>query len=494
MMKYQSTRGSSNHLSSAQAIIRGIAEDKGLYVPEQIPALPIDLAQLPGKNYREVAFQILKAFFVDYTDEELQRCVDGAYDSKFDAQDIVPVVKAGEGYFLELYHGRTAAFKDMALSILPYLMTTALHKEKEEKKIVILTATSGDTGKAALEGFADVPGTEIIVFYPNQGVSLVQERQMTSQEGANTHVYAISGNFDDAQAGVKKIFNDSDFGAQLAAMNCKLSSANSINIGRLVPQVAYYVYGYGKLVEQGTIKAGDTINIVVPTGNFGNILAAYYAGQMGLPVNRLICASNENNILTDFINTGVYDLRRDFYLTNSPSMDILISSNLERLLFHLSGNDGALVGNLMEQMEKKKVYQVTPAMKKALAPFYGGFADMKDTNETIGRMYNQNGYLMDTHTAVAYKVYENYLAETGDHTPALIASTASAYKFADSVADAIGIGKGKDGFASVDAIQKATKVPVPSGLLGLQNKPIRHKEVVEVDQMAAAVKTALKDR
>jgi len=494
MMKYQSTRGSNSRLSSAQAIIRGIAEDKGLYVPERIPSLPFDLTQLSGQPYREVAFQIIKAFFPDYTDEELHRCVDGAYDSKFDAREIVPVVKAGEGYFLELYHGRTAAFKDMALSILPYLMTTALHKEKEDKKIVILTATSGDTGKAALEGFADVPGTEIIVFYPNQGVSQVQERQMTSQEGQNTHVFAIRGNFDDAQAGVKKIFNDSDFAEQLAAMNCKLSSANSINIGRLVPQVAYYVYGYGKLVERGAIKAGDPINIVVPTGNFGNILAAYYAGQMGLPVNRLICASNENNILTDFINTGVYDLRRDFFLTNSPSMDILISSNLERLLFHLSGRDGKLVSRLMEQMEKEKRYEVTPAMKEAMSGFYGGFADVKDTNETMGRMYAQNGYLIDTHTAVAYKVYENYLAETGDHTPALIASTASAYKFADSVAEAIGIGKGKDGFASVAAIQKATGVPIPSGLVGLENKPIRHKDVVDVDQMAAAVKSALKDR
>lgn len=492
MMKYQSTRGSSSRLSSAQAIIRGIAEDKGLYVPEQIPSLPFDLTKLAGRPYREVAFQIIKAFFPDYTDEELHLCVDGAYDSKFDAEEIVPMVKAGAGYFLELYHGRTAAFKDMALSILPYLMTTALHKEKEDKKIVILTATSGDTGKAALEGFADVPGTEIIVFYPNQGVSQVQERQMTSQEGKNTHVFAIRGNFDDAQAGVKKIFSDPDFADQLAAMNCKLSSANSINIGRLVPQVAYYVYGYGKLVEQGAIKAGDPINVVVPTGNFGNILAAYYAGQMGLPVNRLICASNENNILTDFINTGVYDLRRDFFLTNSPSMDILISSNLERLLFHLSGRDGKLVAKLMEQMENEKRYEVTPAMKEAMSSFYGGFADVEDTNETMGRMYTQNGYLIDTHTAVAYKVYENYLAETGDHTPALIASTASAYKFADSVAEAIGIGKGKDGFASVAAIQKATGVPIPSGLVGLENKPILHKDVVDVDQMAAAVKSALK--
>ena len=494
MMKYQSTRGSKKRLSSAQAIIRGIAEDKGLYVPEAIPALPFDLSELAGKTYRDVAFHIIKSFFDDYTDEELQHCVDGAYDAKFDAEDIVPVVPAGDGYFLELYHGRTAAFKDMALSILPYLLTTALHKEKEDKKIVILTATSGDTGKAALEGFADVPGTEIIVFYPNQGVSLVQERQMTTQEGKNTHVYAIDGNFDDAQAGVKKIFNDPQFAKELEAMNCKLSSANSINIGRLIPQVAYYVYGYGQLIEQGVIKAGDPINVVVPTGNFGNILAAYYAGQMGLPINRYICASNENNILTDFINTGVYDLNRDFYLTNSPSMDILISSNLERLLYFMSGNDGDMVKELMDRMEKEKSYEVSPGMRLAMASFYGGFADMEATGETIGNMYREHNYLMDTHTAVAYRVYENYRAETGDTMPTLIAATASAYKFADSVADAIGIGRGDDGFASVRAIHAATGVPIPTGLQGLEDKPILHNNVVKAIHMDDAVKTALSRR
>ena len=282
MMKYQSTRGSSNTKTAAQAVIQGIAEDRGLYVPAQIPAFPGRIEDMVGKPYKEVAFKIIKAFFDDYTEEEMQHCVDGAYDSKFEADDVVPVVEAGGAHFLELYHGRTAAFKDMALSILPYLLTTAMKKENEDKKICILTATSGDTGKAALEGFADVPGTEIIVFFPNQGVSEVQERQMITQEGDNTHVFAIQGNFDDAQTGVKKIFNDSDFAEKLAGMGCKLSSANSINIGRLVPQVAYYVYGYAKLIERGVVKAGDKVNIVVPTGNFGNILAAYYAGQMGL--------------------------------------------------------------------------------------------------------------------------------------------------------------------------------------------------------------------
>ena len=445
-MKYQSTRGSRNTKTAAQAVIQGIAEDRGLYVPEQIPAFPGKIEDMVGKPYKEVAFKIIKAFFDDYTDEEMQHCVDGAYDSKFEAEDVVPVVEAGGAYFLELYHGRTAAFKDMALSILPYLLTTAMKKENEDKKICILTATSGDTGKAALEGFADVPGTEIIVFFPNQGVSEVQERQMITQEGDNTHVFAIKGNFDDAQTGVKKIFNDSDFAEKLAGMGCKLSSANSINIGRLVPQVAYYVYGYAKLIERGVIKAGDKVNIVVPTGNFGNILAAYYAGQMGIPVNRFICASNKNRVLTDFFENGEYDINRDFYLTNSPSMDILISSNLERLLYHLSGNDGDEIKSLMDALENEKHYKVSDKIREGMKDFCGGSATVEETNETIGQMYDEHRYLMDTHTAVAYKVYKDYVEKTGDETPTLIASTASAYKFAESVAQAIGLAKEDNGF------------------------------------------------
>ena len=470
-MKYQSTRGSRNTKTAAQAVIQGIAEDKGLYVPAQIPAFPGKIEDMVGKPYKEVAFKIIKAFFDDYTDEEMQHCVDGAYDSKFEAEDVVPVVEAGGAHFLELYHGRTAAFKDMALSILPYLLTTAMKKENEDKKICILTATSGDTGKAALEGFADVPGTEIIVFFPNQGVSEVQERQMITQEGDNTHVFAIKGNFDDAQTGVKKIFNDSDFAEKLAGMGCKLSSANSINIGRLVPQVAYYVYGYAKLIERGVIKAGDKVNIVVPTGNFGNILAAYYAGQMGIPVNRFICASNKNRVLTDFFENGKYDINRDFYLTNSPSMDILISSNLERLLYHLSGNDGDEIKSLMDALENEKHYMV---------------------NETIGQMYDEHRYLMDTHTAVAYKVYKDYVEKTGDETPTLIASTASAYKFAESVAQAIGLAKEDNGFEYVKAVEAATGVKVPSGLKDLDKKEIRHRDVIEIPDMIGAVESSVK--
>lgn len=492
MRKFRSTRGSERELTGAQAIIQGLAEDKGLFVPTELPKLPFEIEDMIGKSYQEIAFQIISAFFDDYTAEEMHHCIDGAYDAKFEAEDIAPLVEAGGAYFLELYHGKTAAFKDMALSILPYLLTTAMKKENEDKKICILTATSGDTGKAALEGFADVPGTEIIVFFPNQGVSQVQERQMITQEGANTHVYAINGNFDDAQTGVKKIFNDEAFAEKLAAAGCKLSSANSINIGRLVPQVAYYVYSYIKLVERGVLKNGEPMNIVVPTGNFGNILAGYYAKQMGIPVHKFICASNENKVLTDFINTGVYDIKRDFYLTNTPSMDILISSNLERLLYHLSGGNGAEIKGLMEQLDTAKEYEVSERIKEGLSEFYGGYADVAATNEAVGTMYRQHHYLMDTHTAVAYKVYEDYREKTGDTTPTVIASTASAYKFAESVAKSIGMGEEENGFRYVEALAAETGVRVPKGLKDLDKKEIRHTGVIDVDQMQKTVEAAVK--
>lgn len=491
-MKYKSTRGSNDFKSAAQAIIQGIAQDKGLFVPEHIPSLPFTLNKLRGMNYQEVAFAILQSFFTDYSEEEISRCVNGAYDKKFEASDIVPVVKAGDACFLELYHGKTAAFKDMALSILPYLMTTAMNKEKEDKKIVILTATSGDTGKAALEGFADVSNTEIIVFYPNEGVSQVQERQMITQEGKNVHVFAIHGNFDDAQTEVKRIFNDKEFSNELAKRGCRLSSANSINIGRLVPQVAYYVYAYGKLLDMEEIQLGDKINIVVPTGNFGNILAAYYAQQMGIPVGKLICASNENKVLTDFINTGIYDIKRKFYLTNSPSMDILISSNLERLLYHLSGNNGLEISELMDRLDKNKEYKVSDQIKNGLEGFWAGFANMEETNSIIGKIYSANGYLVDTHTAVAYKVYEDYKKSTGDETFTVIASTASAYKFADSVTASIGLPVAEDGFENVRALFKETGVKIPSGLKCLEEKEIRHKSVLDKGYMKAAVSEVLK--
>ena len=494
MIMYKSTRGSENYKSASQAVIQGIAEDKGLYVPERIPQLPVPVSELRGKSYKEIAFTIIRTFFDDYTDEEMKYCTDGAYTDKFEAEEVVPVTKAGDAWFLELYHGRTAAFKDMALSILPYLLTTATKKQQEDKKICILTATSGDTGKAALEGFADVPGTEIIVFFPNQGVSQVQERQMITQEGDNTHVFAIEGNFDDAQTGVKKIFSDPAFAEVLAGYGCRFSSANSINIGRLVPQVAYYVWGYVQLIEQGVIKAGDPVNIVVPTGNFGNILAAYYAGEMGIPVNRFICASNKNRILTDFFNTGVYDTNREFYLTNSPSMDILISSNLERLLYHLAGNDGEEIKKLMSQLENDKHYEVSPQIREGMKKFWGGCATVEETNETIGSMYREHGYLIDTHTAVAYKVYQDYVKETGDETPALIASTASAYKFAESVAKSIGLPERSTGFEYIDDIASETGVRVPKALKDLDKKEIRHRGVIEIADMAKAVEDSVKQK
>lgn len=491
-MRYKSTRGSNDFKSAAQAIIQGMAHDKGLFVPESIPSLPFSLDELKGKTYQEIAFAVIQSFFADFSEEEIRHCVNCAYDDKFETSEIVPLVEAGDAYFLELYHGKTAAFKDMALSILPYLMTIAMKKEKEDKKIVILTATSGDTGKAALEGFADVPNTEIIVFYPKEGVSQVQERQMITQEGKNTHVFAIHGNFDDAQTGVKKIFNDRDLADELAKQGCKLSSANSINIGRLVPQVAYYVYAYGKLLDKGEIWPGDKINIVVPTGNFGNILAAYYAQQMGIPVGKLICASNENKVLTDFINTGFYDIKRKFYVTNSPSMDILISSNLERLLYHLNGNNGEEISELMDSLDKNKEYKVSDKIKNGLYGFWAGFANMEETNSTVGKMYTENGYLIDTHTAVAYKVYEEYKKSTGDETVTVIASTASPYKFADSVAASIDLSVADDGFENVRLLYKETGVKIPSGLKDLETKEIRHKGVIHKEDMKAAVRNALK--
>ncbi len=492
MIKYYSTRGSENAKSAAEAVIQGIAEDKGLYVPERIPALPFEIKEMAGKPYREIAKAVIGAFFTDYTEEELEACVAGAYTDKFEEEEIVPVVKAGGADFLELYHGRTAAFKDMALSILPYLLTTAMKKEKEDKKVCILTATSGDTGKAALEAFADVPGTEIIVFYPNSGVSKVQERQMITQVGENTHVFAINGNFDDAQTGVKKIFNNQAFAEKLAGIGCKLSSANSINIGRLIPQVAYYVYGYLKMVERGEVRDGEKINIVVPTGNFGNILAAYYAGEMGIPVNRFICASNKNKVLTDFIKTGTYSTKREFYLTNSPSMDILISSNLERLLYHLAGNSGAEVRELMESLEKNKEYTVSEKIREGMKSFHGGYCSIEETSETIGKLYEKEGYLMDTHTAVAYKVYDDYRKETGDETPTVIASTASAYKFAESVAKSIGIEAELNGFEYIEAVNEKTGVRIPKGLKNLDRKEIRHKGVIDIPEMMDVVERSVK--
>lgn len=487
MPMYTSTRGGGEPLNAAKAIIKGIADDKGLYVPLQIPKLPVPADVMAGLHYREVATIVLKAFFDDFTDEEIGACVKGAYDSKFAREEIVPIAKVtGEvpAYFLELYHGKTAAFKDMALSILPYLLTTSMKKENEQAQIAILTATSGDTGKAALEGFADVPGTQIIVFFPEEGVSEVQKRQMITQEGANTHVFAIHGNFDDAQTGVKNIFADNDFADALLEKGYKLSSANSINIGRLVPQVAYYVYAYAKMVEVGEIRPGDPINVTVPTGNFGNILAAYYAKQMGVPIAKFICASNENKVLTDFFETGVYNKDRVFHTTNSPSMDILISSNLERLLYHLSGMNGEEVRGYMKDLDEKKQYEISEKIREGLKDFRGGYADEQDTLQAIGDVYDKFGYLMDTHTGVAYSVYRKYVQETGDRTKTIIASTASPYKFAKAVSDGIGLDMEPSDFQYIVALRKESGVEVPEGLRDLEKKEVLHPDVIGVEQMA----------
>ena len=491
-MKYESTRGSSNYKSSTEAIIRGLAEDKGLYVPERIPALPVDIEEMKGMTYQQIAYEIIHAYFDEYTDDEMKACIEGAYDSKFEAEEVVPIKKAGGAYFLELYHGKTAAFKDMALSILPYLMTAACRKEGEKNKICILTATSGDTGKAALEGFAGVEGTEIIVFYPENGVSEVQKRQMVSQEGANTHVAAIKGNFDDAQTGVKKIFGDKELEKEMAEAGFQFSSANSINIGRLVPQIVYYVYAYTRLLADGEIKAGDKINAVVPTGNFGNILAAFYAKNMGLPINKLICASNENKVLYDFFTTGEYDRNREFVLTTSPSMDILISSNLERLIYRIAGNSAKKNSELMESLKNTGKYEITPEMKAQLSDFYGNYATEAEDAATIKKLYEDTGYVIDTHTAVAATVYEKYKKETGDDTVTVIASTASPYKFTRSVMDAIDSKyDSMTDFELVDELSKISNVAVPQAIEDIRTAPVLHDTVCEVNEMSSSVKKIL---
>ncbi|MBR3635862.1 MAG: threonine synthase, partial [Lachnospiraceae bacterium] len=402
---YKSTRDSSKLVTASQAILKGLSDDGGLFVPTALPKLDKSIDELSKMDYKGIAYEVMKLFLSDFTEDELKNCIDNAYDEKFDTKEIVPITEADGAFYLELYHGSTIAFKDMALSILPHLMTTAAKKNNISNEIVILTATSGDTGKAALAGFADVKGTKIIVFYPKGGVSFIQERQMVTQTGDNTMVIGIKGNFDDAQTGVKKIFGDKEFAKQLADKGYQFSSANSINIGRLVPQVVYYVYAYAKLLSDKKISEGEKINVVVPTGNFGNILAAYFAKNMGIPIAKLICASNENKVLYDFFETGVYDRNREFMLTNSPSMDILISSNLERLIYLIAGEDSDKNASLMKSLVSEGRYEISKDMKDKLDSFTGGFATQEETCAKIKDMYEKNGYVLDTHTAVASKVY-----------------------------------------------------------------------------------------
>lgn len=478
-MFYTSTRDSSVHVASSEAITRGISAEGGLFVPESIPMLSLnDLKRLAKADYIERAKAVLPLFLTDFTPEEIDECVNGAYSgNKFSDKKIAPLVKLYKGVdVLELWKGPTCAFKDMALQLLPQLLTTSAKKAAPGKKIVILVATSGDTGKAALEGFRDVPGTKILVFYPNEGVSPMQKLQMTTQEGNNVSVCAIEGNFDDAQNGVKAIFTDKKVASRLAEQNMMFSSANSINWGRLVPQIVYYISAYCDLLDNGSIDLGDKINIVVPTGNFGNILAAYYAMEMGLPVNKLICASNANNVLTEFLKTGIYNRNRSFYTTASPSMDILISSNLERLLYLLSGKDAGYIKELMAQLSGSGVYEVREDMlAKIKSVFAAGFCDDTDTKATIAQTFNDKNYLCDTHTAVAVNVYERYRAQTGDSTQAIIASTASPFKFSASVISALKPSEtqGSDEFAMLRELEDLTGETCPPQLNGLKHKSVR---------------------
>ena len=489
---YKSTRDDSVKVTASQAILKGLAPDGGLFVPESIPSFDKSLEELSKMSYKEVAYEVMKLMLDDFTEEELKACIDKAYDEKFDTDVIAPLVKADGAYYLELFHGATIAFKDMALSILPHLLITSVKKNDVHNEIVILTATSGDTGKAALAGFADVKGTRIIVFYPKNGVSPIQEKQMVTQKGDNTYVIGIKGNFDDAQTGVKKIFGDKELEKEMAEAGFQFSSANSINIGRLVPQIVYYVYAYTRLLADGEIKAGDKINAVVPTGNFGNILAAFYAKNMGLPINKLICASNENKVLYDFFTTGEYDRNREFVLTTSPSMDILISSNLERLIYRIAGNSAKKNSELMESLKNTGKYEITPEMKAQLSDFYGNYATEAEDAATIKKLYEDTGYVIDTHTAVAATVYEKYKKETGDDTVTVIASTASPYKFTRSVMDAIDSKyDSMTDFELVDELSKISNVAVPQAIEDIRTAPVLHDTVCEVNEMSSSVKKIL---
>lgn len=489
---YKSTRNSNEISTPSRAILQGLAPDGGLYVPVVVPKLEKSLRELADSSYQEVAYEVMKLFFTDFSKEELEYCITNAYDTKFDTEEIAPLVKADGAYYLELFHGPTIAFKDMALSILPYLMTTAAKKNDIKNDIVILTATSGDTGKAALAGFADVPGTKIIVFYPKDGVSKIQEKQMITQKGDNTYVVAIHGNFDDAQSGVKAIFNNKELGKKMEQHHLQFSSANSINIGRLFPQVAYYVYAYTRLLKNDEINDGEPINVVVPTGNFGNILAAYYAKKIGLPIGKLICASNDNKVLYDFFHTGEYDKNREFILTTSPSMDILISSNLERLIYLIAGEDSDKTLSLMASLSKTGKYQITEAMKEELKEFEAGYADTQKTADAIHALYSDTGYVIDTHTAVASSVFREYLEKTGDTTKTVIASTASPYKFGRAVMSAIDSKyENYEDFDLIDELSKVSNTTIPNAIEEIRTAPVRHHRVCDRSNMQEEVEDIL---
>lgn len=490
---YQSTRSNMEAIQASKAILQGLSNDGGLFVPTILPKLEKTIEELSQMDYRECAYEVMKLLLTDFSEEELKTCIDNAYDDKFDTNDIAPLKKQGNAYYLELFHGPTLAFKDMALSILPYLLITSAKKNNIKEEIVILTATSGDTGKAALEGFADVEGTKIIVFYPKNGVSAIQEKQMVTQKGKNTYVVGITGNFDQAQTGVKNIFNNRELEDRLKNKGYIFSSANSINIGRLVPQIVYYVYSYAQLYKSGQIDKDEKINVVVPTGNFGNILAAYYAKGMGLPIDKLICASNENKVLFDFFSTGVYDKNREFILTTSPSMDILISSNLERLIFQLTGKDYEKTAKFMNDLSQSGKYEITGQMKEEMETFAAGYASEEETAKMIKKIYQETGYVIDTHTAVAAHVYEEYVKETGDNKKTVIASTASPYKFPVSVMEAVDTKfKDIDDFELVDELSKVSGVEIPGAVAELETAEVLHNRVCKPEEMESLVEGILK--
>ena len=483
---YKSTRNSDKTVTASQAILKGLADDGGLFVPVSVPKLDVTMDELKDMSYQETAYAVMKQFFTDFTEEELKNCINNAYDEKFDTKEIAPLHEADGAYFLELYHGATIAFKDMALSILPHLMTTAAKKNQVKNEIVILTATSGDTGKAAMAGFADVPGTKIIVFYPKHGVSPIQEKQMVTQKGNNTYVVGITGNFDDAQTAVKKMFNDKELEAELDAAGYQFSSANSINIGRLAPQVVYYVNAYAELVAQGAIHEDEAFNVVVPTGNFGNILAAYYAKKMGIPIGKLICASNQNNVLTDFFENGTYDMNRPFYTTISPSMDILESSNFERFLYYISGEDSERTAGWMKDLKATGKLTVNEEeFKRIKTDFAGAYVDDEETKAIIEQVYNSYGYVMDPHTAVAMGAYmkelEKHPEDGARHT--VIASTAHPFKFPTPICEALDIKVGETPYESLDNISTVTGVAFPKQLEALQSKPLRFTKAIDKENM-----------
>ncbi len=498
-MKYQSTRNNKISVESAAAIKRGISPEGGLYVPEEFPEVSLDdIKRIADMKYTERAAYILGLFLTDYTADELKDCAENAYKMpKFESEAVAPLYSLNDKIeILELWHGPTCAFKDMALQILPHLLTKAIKKTGEDHEVVILVATSGDTGKAALEGFKDVEGTKIQVFYPVDGVSQIQKLQMTTQEGSNVCVCAVKGNFDDAQTGVKKIFTNEEYKAELEKRGYVLSSANSINWGRLAPQIVYYFSAYCDMLNNGKITLGDKINIVVPTGNFGNILAAFYAKSMGLPVNKLVCASNSNNVLTEFIKTGTYDRNRSFYTTVSPSMDILISSNLERLLYHLSSSDDELVASYMNSLSQNGTYTVSNDIREKIEDvFVAGCCDDKETVKTIADTFEKYGYVLDTHTAVAVNVYNKYKDETGDNTSTVIASTANPFKFNEAVISAVAPDVslcGKSEFDLLDILSDAGNIKIPSQLGELKNKSPRFNTVCEKDLMIKETDSFLK--